>query len=164
MRKILNVHRQEDPDFYQCIGCSPHNPIGLKLEFWEDGEELYSEWEPQPHFMGWVNILHGGIQATMLDEIASWVVYTKCGTAGVTTSLEVKYKDTVFTNRGKIQLRGRLLSVEKRLAKIKAGLYDSTGKLCTEAEVTYFIFPEKIAREKFRYPGVDAFFADTSSD
>jgi len=66
MRKILNVHRNDDPELYQCIGCSPHNPIGLKLEFWEDGDELYAEWEPQPNFMGCVNVVHGGIQATLL--------------------------------------------------------------------------------------------------
>ncbi|WP_372776573.1 PaaI family thioesterase [Mangrovibacterium sp.] len=158
MRKIVNVHRNDDPELYQCIGCSPHNPIGLKLEFWEDGDELYCEWEPIPHFMGWVNVLHGGIQATMLDEIAAWVVYVKCGTAGVTTSLTTKYKEPVYTNAGKIYLRAKLVETQKRLAKIQAQIWNDEGKLCTEAEVTYFIYPERIAREKFHYPGLEAFF------
>ena len=158
MRKIQNVHRNDDPEQYQCIGCSPNNPIGLHLEFWEDGDELYAEWEPEDQFMGWVNVLHGGIQATLLDEISAWVVYVKCGTAGVTTALNVKYKETVFTNAGKIILRAQLEEQQKRLAKIKAQLFNQDGKLCTEAEVTYFIFPERIAREKFHYPGLDAFF------
>ncbi|WP_163712287.1 PaaI family thioesterase [Mangrovibacterium lignilyticum] len=163
MRKIVNAHRNDDPEFYQCIGCSPHNTIGLKLEFWEDGEELYAEWEPKEQFMGWVNVLHGGIKATMLDEISAWVVYVKCGTAGVTTALNVKYKETVYTNAGKLVLRAKLLEQQKRLAKIQAQLFNSEGKLCTEAEVTYFIFPERIAREKFHYPGVNAFFEEADA-
>jgi len=158
MRKILNVHRNDDPELYQCIGCSPHNPIGLKLEFWEDGDELYAEWEPKPNFMGWVNVLHGGIQATLLDEIGGWVVYVKCGTAGVTTELNVKYKEPVYTNTGTITLRAKLLEQQRRTAKIEARIYNSEGKLCTMAEMDYFIFPERIAREKYHYPGVEAFF------
>lgn len=158
MRKILNVHRNDDPEIYQCIGCSPFNPIGMKLEFWEDGDELFAEWEPQAQFVGWVNVLHGGIQATLLDEIGGWVVYVKCQTAGVTTSMEVKYRETVFANTGKITLRAKLVEQQKRIAKIKAQLFNSEGKLCTEADLSYFIFPEKIAREKFHYPGIDAFF------
>lgn len=158
MRKILNVHRHDDPELYQCIGCSPHNPIGFKLEFWEDGDDLYSEWKPEAHFVSWVDVLHGGIQATLLDEIAGWVVYVKCATAGVTTSLNVKYKETIYASKGKVILRARLLEQRKRLAKIKAEIYNEEGKLCTEAEIDYFVFPERIAREKFHYPGVDAFF------
>ncbi len=158
MKKIINIHRNDDPAQYQCIGCSPHNPIGIKLEFWDDGEGLYAEWEPRPEFMGWVNVLHGGIQATLLDEISAWVVYTKCATAGVTAEMQVKYKNTVFTNQGKIILRAVLLEQNKRIAVIQARLFDKDEKLCAEATVKYFIFPEKIAREKFHYPGVEAFY------
>ena len=30
--------------------------------------------------LGYNDILHGGIQATLLDEIATWVVYAVLGT------------------------------------------------------------------------------------
>lgn len=153
------MHRNDDPSKYRCIGCSPHNPIGLKLEFWDDGEGLYAEWEPRPEFMGWENVLHGGIQATLLDEIAAWVVYVKCETAGVTAEMKIKYKDQVFTNKGKLVLRGRVIERNTRLATINSQLYNADGKLACEAKIKYFLFPEKIAREKYRYPGVEAFYA-----
>ncbi|TDN97754.1 PaaI family thioesterase [Sunxiuqinia elliptica] len=158
MKKLINAHRNDDPDKYRCIGCSPHNPIGIKLEFWDDGESIVSEWEPNPNFMGWVNVLHGGIQATLLDEIAAWVVYTKCATAGVTAELQVKYKKPVYTNKGKLKIKGTLIEQNRRLALIKAQLFDHEGELCAEADVKYFVFPEKVAREKFYYPGVNAFY------
>ena len=160
MRKIRNVHLNDDPERYQCIGCSPFNPIGLKLEFWDDGEGLVCEWEPRPEFVGWENILHGGIQATLLDEIAAWVVYVKCETAGVTSSMTVDYKKPIFTNKGNLILKGKLIETERRFAIIKAEIYNSEGVLCSEAEVKYFIYPEKIAREKFHYPGIGAFYEE----
>ena len=160
MKKITNVHRHDNPEKYQCIGCSPHNPIGMKLEFWDEGEGLYAEWEPRSEFMGWENVLHGGIQATLLDEIAAWVVYVKCETAGVTGEMQVKYKNPVYTNKGKLTLRGSIVEQNRRLATIKSQLYNADGELACEAILKYYLFPEKIAREKYNYPGVEAFYKE----
>ena len=158
MKKIINVHRNDDPEKYRCIGCSPHNPIGIKLEFWDDGECIISKWQPRPEFMGWVNVLHGGIQATLMDEIAAWVVYTKCATAGVTAELNVKYRKTVYTDQGEITIKGQLKEQNRRLAIIHTEIFNIKNELCAEADVKYFIFPEEVAKEKFYYPGVDAFY------
>jgi uncharacterized protein (TIGR00369 family) len=158
MKKVINVHRNDDPEVYRCIGCSPHNPIGLKLEFWDDGESILSKWNPCREFEGWVEVLHGGIQATLLDEIAAWVVYTKCKTAGVTAELKVKYKKPVFTNQGEILIKGRLVEMNKRLAIIQAQLFNAENQLCAEADIKYVIFSEEMARKKYHYPGVDAFY------
>ena len=68
---------------YNCFGCSPSNEFGLQMEFYDEGDETVCEWEPKPHFQGYGNILHGGIISTMMDEIASWYVFTKLKTAGV---------------------------------------------------------------------------------
>jgi|TARA_R110002050_G_scaffold111014_1_gene224006 uncharacterized protein (TIGR00369 family) len=158
MKKIINVHRSDDPEIYRCIGCSPHNPIGLKLEFWDDDNCIISKWNPRREFEGWVEVLHGGIQATLLDEIAAWVVYTKCKTAGVTAELKVKYKRPVFTNQGEILIKGRLVEMNKRLAFIHAQLFNSENQLCAEADIKYVIFSEEVARTKYYYPGIDAFY------
>ena len=70
----------------------------------------------------------------------------------------MKYREPVFVNTGKISLRAKLIETQKRIAKVKAQLYNSEGKMCTEADISYFIFPENIVRDKFHYPGIDAFF------
>ena len=31
---------------YNCFGCSPDNPFGLHLCFYEDGDNIVTEWEP----------------------------------------------------------------------------------------------------------------------
>ena len=145
---------------YNCFGCSPSNPAGLHLEFYEDGNEVVCEWQPRPEFQGYGNILHGGIISTLMDEIASWYIFTKLKTAGVTYKLEVRFRQPVYTDKGKITLRARLGTESKRLADIDVKLYDSEGELCSEGDIGYFIFPEKWAREKLYYPDFDSFFED----
>lgn len=158
MRKLKNPFIKAD-DFY-CFGCSPENEHGLKLEIYEDGDYLLSEWEPESYLQGYKNVLHGGIQSTLLDEIASWIVYVKAKTGGVTASMEVKFKKTVYVNKGKLKIRGKLKDTDKRFAYIFAELLDQDGNVCAEGNLKYFIFPENIAREKLDYPGVEAFYDD----
>lgn len=160
MRKIVNPWVKNEDTRLQCFGCSPYNNIGLNLEFFEDGEYLISEWIPKDYLQGYMGVLHGGIQATLLDEIASWVVYVKCKTGGVTSNLEIKYRSPVFINGSKIKIRAKLVEQGNRIATIQTELFNSEDKLCAEAEVKYFIFPEKIAKEKYAYPGAESFYEE----
>jgi acyl-coenzyme A thioesterase PaaI-like protein len=72
--------------------------------------------------------------------------------------MEVEYHHPLRIERGDVIVRGRLVRQNGRTAVIKASLFDGSGKLCTDAMVTYFVYPEKIARERFFYPGVEAFY------
>lgn len=155
MKKIINpfVHR----DGYNCFGCSPNNSFGLKLEFQEDGDIVTAKWEPIEHFQGWSNTLHGGIQATMLDEIASWLVFVKLDTSGVTSQMEVKLKKPVPMNEGTLFLKAQLREMRRNIAVIDTWLFNNKMELCTEGVMHYFTFPQKLAKEKFWYPGKDAF-------
>ncbi len=158
MRKIKNIHLTDDPEVYQCFGCSPHNEFGLHLEFWEDGDELVANWNPRPILQGYPKVLHGGIQSTLLDEIAGWLVYVKCGTVGVTAEMKVRFKQPLKIDEGQVTIRAKLLERNTRMAVIQSRLINSSGKVCAEAELRFFLLSETDAREKYNYPGVDAFF------
>ena len=116
MRPINNPFL-EGPE-YDCFGCAPNNPLGLALEFFEDGDEIRSTWKPREHFEGFKGVLHGGIQAALHDEIASWVVFVKLGTAGYTQNLSVTYLAPVMVSKGPIQLRSRLQHMDGNKANI----------------------------------------------
>jgi uncharacterized protein (TIGR00369 family) len=158
MRKIKNIHLNDDPEVYQCFGCSPYNEFGLHLEFWEDGDEVVSFWNPRPILQSYPKVLHGGIQSTLLDEIAGWVVYVKCGTVGVTAEMKVRFKRPLMIDQGKITIRARLLEKNKRMAVIQSQLINSSENVCAEAELRFFLLSEADAHEKYNYPGIDAFF------
>jgi uncharacterized protein (TIGR00369 family) len=155
---IRNPYRQLEG--YNCFGCSPDNKFGLRMEFYEEGEYLLSKWLPSNRFSGYKNILHGGIQATLLDEIASWTVQIKLKTAGVTANLDLRYKKPVFVDQGEILLKAKIREVVKRIAWVETDLLNSKGELCCTGVIKYFIYPKEVAREKLHYPEFDAFFKE----
>lgn len=145
MKKIQNpwLHKAG----YKCFGCAPDNASGLRMEFYEDGDEVVSIWHPQPQFQGWINMLHGGIQAVLLDEICGWTVFRKLQTTGVTSKMETRYLKPVSTNDSHLTLRARVREVRRNLVTLEAGLYSEAGVLCTQAVCTYFTFPKEKAAE-----------------
>lgn len=159
-KKIVNPYTIERPaNDYQCFGCSPNNKLGLKLQFIDCGEnEIEAFWKPEPHFEGFFKILHGGIQATLQDEIAGWLVFTKCKTSGVTQSLSINYLKPVFVTDEKLRIHAQLTRIEDKKAFIHTTLMNSNDEVCSEGEVVYFIYPEAVARRKHQYPGVDSFY------
>ncbi len=143
---------------YNCFGCSPSNPFGLKCQFVDEGEYITCHWQPSENYQGFFHVLHGGIQATLIDEIASWAIFAYAKTAGVTTEMQVKYRKTVYTDKGEIWLRAKVTESNHRFVKAKVELYNAANQLATEADVVYMIFPEEIARKKLNWPGVEAFY------
>ncbi|MFA8298885.1 MAG: PaaI family thioesterase [Hyphomicrobiales bacterium] len=158
MKKLKNPY--ESLEGYNCFGCSGNNEHGLQMKFKFDGEEVVSEWEPRGYFQGYFNTLHGGIQSTLIDEIACWLVQMKCKTAGLTSNLNVRYLKSVSTLEGKIKLVARLKGMRRNLADVEVELLDSKGVKCSEGKVTYFTFPEKVAKDKLHFPEYEDFFCD----
>lgn len=144
---------------YNCFGCSPFNEIGLQLDFWENGDELVAKWQPRKSLEGWSNVVHGGIQAALLDELAGWIILIKMKTSGVTSSLNVNYLKPVNISKGEITVKGKVISVDRKLATIAATLTDGEGTECATAEIVYFCLPENIAKAKYHYPGIEAFYS-----
>lgn len=156
MKKIINPFVKIPG--YKCFGCSPDNPFGLKMEFYEDGDHVVSTWEPEHHFSGYLDVLHGGIQSTLMDEIASWLVFVKLKTAGVTQKMEIIYKKPALTSKGTFSLKATLNNYKNRIAEVDVALSDGNKQICSTAKVYYFVYPEKIAKERLWFPGYEAFF------
>ena len=145
---------------YNCFGCAPENSAGLQMEFFEDGDDIVSKWDPSDHFQGYNYILHGGIRASLIDEIAAWVVFIKLKTSGYTVKLNVEFQKPAYTNKGMLTLRGRLKGVQKNIAEVEVELIDGSGEVVTTGLAEYFVIPEKIAAKRAMFPGIDAFYKD----
>ena len=133
------------------------------MEFYEDGDDIVSVWNPSSHFQSWANTLHGGIQAALIDEIAEWVVNRKLQTTGVTTNLEVRYKKPVMMTGKPITLRAHLIETRHRLAFIEVSLYNDEGVLCFVGKLTYaFSAKERDAETGLSYFGARYYSSDLS--
>ena len=157
MKKREMYNAYADLEGYNCFGCSPTNPYGLKCKFVDEGDYISCRWMPSENYQGFFHVLHGGIQATLIDEIASWAIFSYAKTAGVTTGMEIKYRKPVYTNKGEITLRAKTVKTE-RFVTAHVELFNAAGELATEAEVIYMIYPEEIAKRKLDWPGVEAFY------
>lgn len=158
-RKIINVFAKED---YHCFACSPHNPIGLRLNFYETDEGVEAEWEPAKYYEGYPGVIHGGIQSVLLDEITAWAVYIKAKTSGVTSRLNVKFKKPVSSTQKKITVKGKIEKIQRNFVYLKGELFDENNELCAEAEVVYYTYPTEKAIEMKWYPeDYNSFFEDS---
>ncbi|CDE60356.1 uncharacterized protein BN646_01206 [Parabacteroides sp. CAG:409] len=148
MKKIINPWKGLKG--YYCFGCSPENPMGVKMEFYEDGDEIVSFWKPKPEYQGWLDTLHGGIQAVLLDEICAWVIVRKLQTTGVTSKMETRYRKSILTNDTLLEIRASIQEQKRNIILVKATIYNSAKEICTEAVCTYFTFSkEKSQQEMF---------------
>lgn len=143
---------------YSCFGCSPDNENGLRMSFSEDGDDIVCSWAAQQKFVGYGGIVHGGIQATLHDEIASWVVFCKLATAGFTERLEIDFRNPVRVDASPLTLHSRLEGMDGNKARIRTLLYDANGKLGSESLAIYFTLPQRIARKKMAFPEDEGVF------
>lgn len=142
-------------DGYKCFGCAPDNEHGLRLVFLEDGDDVVAIWKPEPCYQGWLDTLHGGIQSTLMDELAGWVVFRKLQTAGVTSRLDARFLKSISTNEPFLTIRGRIKERKRAAVFIETEIYDSKGELCARADIVYFAMPRERAERDFFFKGCD---------
>ena len=73
-----------------CFCCGPRNPIGLHLEFeMTPDRRMRTVWTPRSEHQGFKNIVHGGLVATVLDEVMVRLLYL-LDIPAVTASMETR--------------------------------------------------------------------------
>lgn len=131
-----------------CFICGMDNPVGLKAPFYnmEDGSVM-TLFQYNAEHQSFPERVHGGLAATMLDELGLRALWTKSGEDifGVTMSLTVKYRKPVPYNEDLIG-RGIVLKETSQFATMKTEIYDLKGLLLANAEVSYIkLNPQQIA-------------------
>src|SRR6185503_11109173 len=65
-------HMTELPHTKSCFVCGESNAIGLNLRFETDGRVVQARFTPRQEHVGFKQTVHGGLTATVLDEIMVW--------------------------------------------------------------------------------------------
>jgi uncharacterized protein (TIGR00369 family) len=132
-----------DPD-NRCFGCSPHNPEGLRLQFFETDEGVEVDYVASPQHEGPPGIVHGGIQATLLDEALCMTALAKTGSPVVTGELTIRYLRPVPSATA-VVARGRIVERKGTSALIEGGIYlAATGEELTRARGRFFAHPARL--------------------
>ena len=149
MRLIKNPWLGEES--YHCFGCCPDNPFGLKMKFYQEGEDVVCIWHPSARYQSWDNTLHGGVQSVLLDEICGWVVFHMLQASGVTAKMETRFRKPVVIRQPFIELRARLKEMKRNVAVVEGEIRSAEGDVLVECTCTYFTFDAKHAPENVPY-------------
>ncbi|MDH5507214.1 MAG: PaaI family thioesterase [Anaerolineae bacterium] len=136
------------PNSLHCFVCGLENGDGLKLEFYKDGpDSVAAEYTVPAKFQGYPGVVHGGIVATMLDEIAGRVFMIDDPNRFMYTArLTTRYRTPVPTEKP-LRLVGRIVKDRARLAESRAELYGPDGDLLADAEALLVSLPDGVLDE-----------------
>ncbi|MGV8073033.1 MAG: PaaI family thioesterase [Syntrophobacteraceae bacterium] len=130
-----------------CFGCGPENPYGLRMVFYTDGEALYSWVQPPDYLCGWKNVLHGGIQATILDETMGWAAMCLTKRIPLTKEITLSFKKPVIFDRGELLVESRILQhLGNREVIMQGNIYQGNSEPCITAQGTVGLFPVEALR------------------
>jgi acyl-coenzyme A thioesterase PaaI-like protein len=101
-----------------CFACGPGNPIGLHLHLERQGETAVARFIPGELHGGWAGVVHGGILATVLDEVMAYAVFFT-GWKCVTARMEVRYRAAV-TCGDVLVAEARITRDTRRLVDVEA--------------------------------------------
>ena len=80
-----------------CFGCSKTNRYSLGLRFWLSDQGCYTRCTIPDFLCGFDGLVHGGIIAFLLDEVAQWTMVSRIGRVGLTKEITVRYFKPVPT-------------------------------------------------------------------
>ncbi len=115
--------REYIPYSKSCFVCGEENPLGFRLEFYKEGNEVRAEVVIPEHFIGYKGYAHGGIVSALLDEAMSWAASIFGGERllYMTVEINVRFKKPVPVGK-KLLLRGWVADKKRSLVYTESSL------------------------------------------
>lgn len=117
-----------------CFACGQKNDNGLKLKITECEEGVCATINPPAWSGGYKKVVHGGVIATILDEVAVWAAF-KRGYKSVTGELNMRIKKAMDID-GTYTAQARIINTKHRLVRAESTLVDENQRLVASAIVT----------------------------
>ena len=122
----------------RCFGCGQANEHGLRMRFtrYPDGT-VESRHQTEPHHCGVDTVVHGGIQATLLDEVMGVVAQLGLDPDAtpmpcVTAEMQLAYRRPVLI-ADEVVVRARLTGVDGRDLFVEGAIVAGDGTPLTTA-------------------------------
>lgn len=140
--------RNKQPNTSHCFVCGTDNPNGLGLNFYDDGElTVQTRFKIREEFQGYPGISHGGILATILDEVVGRVaMINDHHRFMMTVNMKVQFRNPVPIDTP-LCAQGKIVKLKGRLCKAHGQILLPDGKVGCEAELTLADMPAEMASE-----------------
>jgi uncharacterized protein (TIGR00369 family) len=132
----------ELPHTHLCFVCGESNPVGLNLRSETDGRTVRIRFTPRKEHIGFAHTVHGGLVATLLDEIMTWACAINTKRFAFCAELNVRYVHPVPPNvptEGTAELTANR---RDRVFEAKAELRNSGGVVLATATGKYLPIKE----------------------
>ena len=140
--KKYNINFEPIPHVWpgNCFGCSPRNEKGLKIKVSLEDNKCVSYTIISEHYCGFNGILHGGVIATLLDEISAFTITLFLKRTGVTTEANIKFYKPIKVNT-LIRVEGQITDYNNGRAIVNSIIKSIDESVLATCE-TKFLLPE----------------------
>lgn len=135
---------------HNCFACGGTNPIGMHLAIELGDGTATTTWLPGPNFVGWEEKVHGGLLATLLDEVMAWAP-SSFDSWAVTAEISIRYRSPA--NPGEpLTARGWVTERRRRIYQVRGEVRGAADRLVAEAHGRFLgASPSVKAALKARY-------------
>lgn len=139
----MNNLLEKLPNSKNCFACGMENPIGLKLEMYADPVNggVVCDYTIPKIYEGYPGVAHGGVVATILDEVISRVYMVDDHNRFMyTAKLSTRFRKHVPVKQP-LHMTGQWIKDRGRVAEAKAAIFGPDGELLAEAEALLIALP-----------------------
>lgn len=130
---------------HNCFACGELNDGGLRMELHIGDRRAWSELTLDSRFEGWVDVAHGGIVATVLDEVMAWSLVAE-DNWGVTARMSIEYRRPMPIGQS-VRAEGWIVQSRRRLVDTAGRIVARDGTVLATAEGRYVAADEARKRE-----------------
>jgi len=133
---------RELPHTASCFVCGESNTSGLKIRFETDGAVVRARFLPRPEHIGFKKTIHGGIIATLLDEIMVWACAIQTRRFAYCAELNVRYLRPARPGEEILASAELVANRRNRLFEAKGEVRDATGRVLATGTGKYLPIKE----------------------
>ncbi len=141
---------------HNCFACGGENPIGMRLHIELGDGTARTTWTVGADYVGWSDKAHGGIIATLLDEVMAWAP-SSFDSWAVTAEMTVRFRSPAAPGE-ELRAEGKVVVRRRRIYDVRGEVRGADGRLVAEGRGRYLgATPSDKATLKERYgvaPGV----------
>ena len=125
------------PHTHSCFVCGESNPFGLNLRFETDGRIVQTRFTPRKEHIGFKGVVHGGLIATVLDEIMVWACAVPTRKFAYCAELTVRYLQPLAPGEEVIVTSELVANRKDRIYTAKAAVHNLANLTLAEATGKY---------------------------
>jgi len=140
MTERSDARRVPLPWTRSCFVCGEANPEGLQARCYKVGDEIEMPFVARPQHAGWNGVLHGGLVATVLDEVMTWAAIVGSGRACYAADFTVRLLKPLPPGTACVAA-ARLSLARRRIFDTEAELRGEAGELFSRSTGRYMPVP-----------------------